>query len=166
MTEIANKYLGNITNDASLSQQLATETYLEVYLQPSDRVKGRIHVHSQSGAAIGIIKGRDRILQNGDVWQTDSGKLVLIHLQQQEVLVLDLSTLTTDILPAQLVYLGHVLGNHHYPIAINHNKIYVQLVTDKNIIEKTIKNLNISGLQIYYQCQPQKQEIIFSSHTH
>ena len=166
MTEIANKYLGNITNDANLSQQLATETCLEVYLQQSDRAKGRIHAHSQSGVAIGIIKSRDRLLQDGDVWQTNSGKIVLIHLQEQEVLVLDLSTLTTDILPAQLVYLGHVLGNHHYPIAINNHKIYVQLITDKNIIEKTIKNLNITGLQIYYECQPQNQEIAFSSHTH
>ena len=166
MTEVAQTYLGNIKENFELSQQLATETCLKVHLNQCDRVKGRIHTHTDSGIAVGIIKSRDRSLQAGDVFQTESGKLLLIHLQEQELLVLDFSEIDSNILPARLVYLGHVLGNHHYPIALKNNKIYVQLVTDKTIIEKRINNLNISGLQINYEQRSTDKEIAFSSHSH
>ncbi len=166
MTEIAKIYLGNIQNNLNLSQRLTKETYLEVYLQSSDRQKGRIHAHTDSGIAIGIIKSRDRPLQSGDLFQTDSGKLLLIHLQQQELLVFDFAAIHPDILPVQLVYLGHVLGNQHYPIAIKNHKIYVQLVTDKSVIEKIIKNLNIPNLQMSYQQISGNGEITFTSHSH
>ena len=166
MTEIAQIYVGNLKNNNDLSKQLTTATYLEVNLKQSDRAKGRIHARTDSGIAVGIIKSRDRSLQEGDIFKTESGKLVLIHLQVQEVLVLEFSALSTNILPARLVYLGHVLGNHHYPIAIENNKIYVQLVTDKTIIEKTIKDLNISGLKINYEKRSHDKKITFSSHSH
>ncbi|GAB4550404.1 MAG: hypothetical protein Tsb0014_44940 [Pleurocapsa sp.] len=166
MTEITQTYLGNIQENERLSQRLTTETYLEVYLNQSDRVKGRIHTHTQSGAAIGIIKSRDRSLQEGDIFQMEGGQLLLIHLQAQELLVLDFSKLATDILPVQLVYLGHVLGNHHYPIALENNKIFVQLTTDKSIIERTINNLNIPSLEFYYATRSPDSEIVFSAHNH
>jgi urease accessory protein len=166
MTEITQTYLGNIQENPQLSQRLTTETYLEVYLNQSDRVKGRIHTHTKSGVAVGIIKSRDRSLQEGDVFQTEQGKLLLIHLQAQELLVLDFSKLATDILPSQLVYLGHILGNNHYPIALENNKIFVQLTTDKSVIEQTIKNLNIPGLEFYYATRSREQEIVFSDHIH
>ena len=164
MTEIARVYLGNVNHDSDLSSLV--KNCLEVYLTQSDRHKGRIHAQTDSGEAVGIIKSRDRALQSGDVFRTDSGKLLLIHLQQQELLVLDLSLLKADILPAKLVHLGHVLGNHHYPITIQDNKIYVQLVTDKVTIEKLISSLNIPNLQINYQQQTGDRQLYFLSHNH
>ena len=166
MTEIAQIYLGNIQKNDQLSQQLVIGSCLEVRLKQSDRFKGRIHAYTDSGVAIGIIKSRDKLLQEGDIFKTESGKLVLIHLQEQEVLVLDFSTLEASILPAKLVHLGHVLGNHHYPIAIKNNKIYIKLVTDETVLKKTIQNLNIPGLQINYEKRSQDEEIAFSSHSH
>ena len=92
MTEVAQVYLGNINNNSNLSK-LVKKTCLEVTLNQSDRHKGRIYARANSGMDIGIIKSRDRALQSGDVFKTDSGKLLLIHLQQQKLLVLDLSQL-------------------------------------------------------------------------
>lgn len=166
MTEIANIYLGNRQENPDLAQQLIGTDYLEVYLQPSDRSKGRIYTNTDSGVAVGIIKSRDRPLQSGDIFQTESGNLLLIHLQAQELLLLDFSEVTPEIAPTTLVYLGHVLGNHHYPIAIEDHKIYVQLVTDKSIIEKTINNLNIPGLKIATTKRSLESEITFSVHSH
>ena len=166
MTEIAKIYLGNMQEDTDLASQLTGKEYLEVYLQPSDRSKGRIYTHTDSGVAVGIIKSRTRALQSGDIFQTESGNLLLIHLQTQELLVLDFSEVTPEIAPTRLVYLGHVLGNHHYPIAIQDNKIYVQLVTDKSIIIKTINNLNIPGLKIGTTRRSPEPEITFSVHSH
>ena len=166
MTEVAKTYLGNVKNNSELAKSIASETCLKINLQYSDRHKGRIHSHTDSNLAVGIIKSRDRALQSGDLFRTNSGKLVLIHLQETEVLVIDLSSLETNIASSKLVHLGHVLGNHHYPIAIQDNQIYVQLVTNKTSIEKLLKNLNISGLKTSYQLPKGDRQIVFSSHGH
>ena len=53
----------------------------------------------------------------------------------------------------KLVKLGHLLGNNHYPIKIQDNKIYVRLVTNPKVIEKNLEKLNIIGLEISYTNQ-------------
>ena len=165
MTEVAETYLGNINSNSKL-RLMTSEACLKINLQFSDRHKGRIHAYTDSNLAVGIIKSRDRALKSGDLFRTNSGKLVLIHLQQAELLVIDLSTLDADVAPAKLIHLGHVLGNNHYPIALKNNKIYVELVTNKTSIEKLIKDLNIAGLKISYQLPKGDRQIIFSSHGH
>lgn len=165
MTEVAETYLGNVNSNSKLAQSIASDC-LKINLQYSDRHKGRIHAYTDSNLAVGIIKSRDRALQSGDLFRTNSGKLVLIHLQEPELLVINLSTLEPNVAPAKLVHLGHVLGNHHYPIAIQDNQIYVQLIANKTSIEKLVKNLNISGLKINYQLPQGDRQIIFSSHGH
>ncbi|PSB06515.1 urease accessory protein UreE [Pleurocapsa sp. CCALA 161] len=151
MTEVANQYLGNIQENAELSQRLTRETCLKVYLSQSDRVEGRIHVHTNSGVAVGIIKSRDFFLQEGNVFQTESGKLVSIHLQPEKLMVLSFSSSTADTLPAKLIHLGHVLGNHHWPIIVRKNKIYLQLTADTAVMEATIEDFQIPGLRIDYE---------------
>ncbi|HEY9770236.1 MAG TPA: hypothetical protein V6C71_17385 [Coleofasciculaceae cyanobacterium] len=166
MTEVAQTYIGNIQDNSDLAELITIETCLAVTLLESDRHKGRIHAHTDSGVAVGIIKSRDLALRSGDIFKTNSGKLLLIYMQEQELLVLDLSAIDLSVSTAELVYLGHVLGNHHYPITMQNNKIYVQLITDKSIVEKLIEQLNIPGLQIKYQMQSDNQEFTFSHHSH
>ncbi len=166
MTEIAQTYLGNINDNSDLAELVKIETYLEVFLQESDRNKGRIHAHTIDGVAVGIIKSRDRSLESGDLFKTNSGQLVLIQLQAQKLMVLDLSSLEGKFCQTKLVSLGHTLGNHHYPIVIHNQKIYIQLITDKLILEKLIKDLNIIGLQITYEMHSFNHKITFISHNH
>ena len=162
--EIAQTYLGNIDRDPDLAQSIAQQTCLEVSLQDSDRQKGRIHARTASGIAVGIIKGRDRTIQEGDLYRTDSQKLVLIYLQKRELLVLDFSQVDPNISLAKLVSLGHILGNHHYPIVFKDYKIYVQLVTDKSILEGLINNVEIPDLKLSYHSS--NRQLVFSKHTH
>ena len=165
VTEVAQIYLGNINHSSDLAKLIETKSYLELSLSPSDRNKGRIHGYTNYGVAVGIIKDRDRPLRSGDLYQTDSDKLLLIELQLQELLVIDLATIE-NLSPHQLVQLGHVLGNHHYPIAIEGDRILVQLATDKSVIEQLINNLNIPGLKISYQTKSANSKIMFSQHSH
>lgn len=89
MIELAETYLGNITDNNSLSEQikkaLSQEQCLEVYLSQPDSGKGRIFTHSNCGNEIGIIKSRDWVLREGDVFQTEQNKFLLIHLQQKKL---------------------------------------------------------------------------------
>ena len=166
MTEIAQTYLGNIDRDFDLAKLIATKTCLKVLLSHKDRHKGRIHTYTDDNVAVGIIKSRARLLESGDVFQTQFDRLLLVHIQQQELLVIDLSAVDRDIALTKLVRLGHVLGNQHYAIAIQENKIYVRVDTESKAIEKIIDNLQISGLQTTYEMQSASANTTFTSHNH
>ena len=166
MTEIAQTYLGNIDRDCDLAKLIATKTCLKVLLSQGDRHKGRIHAYTDHDVAVGIIKSRDRLLESGDVFQTESNRLLLVQIQQQELLVINLSALDKNIALTKLVHLGHVLGNHHYAIAIQENKIYVRVDTKSKAIEKIIADLQIPGLRITYEMQSASANITFTSHNH
>ena len=167
MTEIAQTYLGNIQENLALAERLEAnkDRYLEVNLCQSDRGKGRIYAQSSAGVAVGIIKSRDWLLKEGDVLETEQGQLLLIHLQAQPVMVLSFSQPTVSN-AIELIHLGHVLGNHHYPIMVQDNKIYLQLIVDKEVIEATIREFKIAGLQIDYAEQQEGDRFSFSQHHH
>lgn len=165
MTEIAKTYLGNIHHHPELAHMAAEKDCWEVSLTQSDRAKGRIYARTDSGMSVGIIKSRDRTIQTGDLFQTDSDRLVLIHLPQPELLVLDFA-LVDNISPVQLVHLGHILGNHHYPIVVQENKIYVELVSDKLVLEKLLDSIKIPQLKISYQIYTGERQLVFSRHAH
>ncbi|QSJ19851.1 urease accessory protein UreE [Nostoc sp. UHCC 0702] len=169
MTELAQTYLGNSLENVSLSERIAkarsSELCLEVHISQTDSRKGRIHTHSTTGVAVGIVKNRDWSLREGDVLETEQGKLLLIHLQDEKVMVLSFTEPVTQH-PIELIHLGHVLGNHHWPIIVQNNKLYVQLVADIELIESTIRNFQITGLQIDYELHSAARHLDFSQHNH
>lgn len=169
MTEVAQKYLGNIKENHNLAQQVKTarETNCcwEVYLQQSELAKGRILTKANSGLGIGIIKSRDLILRSGDVFETTTGNLLLIKLESEKLMVLSFEQSLKENYVMHLVSLGHILGNHHYPIKIDKNKIYVRLITDARVIVKMITELNIPGLKISFEAH-NNQEIPHPKHSH
>ena len=65
-------------------------------------------------------------------------------------MVLSFATSVTNNNALDLVRLGHILGNNHYPLKIQDNKIYVRLVTNPKVLKKNIEQLNITGLEIGY----------------
>ncbi len=167
--EIAPTYLGNLTEDTSIVQRIKIardrQQCLEVHLSQSDRAKGRIQAQSTSGVSVGIIKSRDWSLRQGDVFVTESGKLLLIYLQQQRLMVLSFTEPVTD-RAIELVHLGHALGNQHCPIVIRNQKIYLQPTGDTAIIEKIIRDFQIPGLKIEYESRSPEEHLNFSHHTH
>lgn len=169
MTELAETYLGNITDDISLSERiekaLSDENCLEAYLSQTDSGKGRIYTHSTCGIEIGIIKSRDWVVREGDVFETQQGKLVLVHLEQQKVMVLSFTKSVSD-RPIELVHLGHVLGNHHWSIIVQGHKLYVNLAADEDVMEQTIRNFSIPGLQISYEWRSPTEQLTFSEQVH
>ncbi|MFP4134410.1 MAG: urease accessory protein UreE [Halothece sp.] len=161
----ARHYLGNIHHHPELQAQIQQHNCLEVEIHPEDNRKGRIYTQTRQGEAVGIIKQRSQPLQEGDVFQTDQGHWLLIFLAREPVMVLRWDTN----LPYQLqdfIHLGHVLGNHHYPIHVQDNCIYIKLVTDPKIMETMIYGLEIPGLTISYE-EHQANTLTFDApHAH
>jgi urease accessory protein len=171
MIELAETYLGNIAENASLSKRMEKLSFqehcLEVYLSQTDSGKGRIHTHSTSGIEVGIVKSRDWSLREGDIFETQQGKLLLVHLQEQKVMVLTfIEPVSVHQRAIDLIHLGHVLGNHHWPIIINDGKLYVELVVDAEVIEATIRHFAIPGLNIGYERLSPQEHLKFSEHAH
>ncbi len=168
MTLIAKKYLGNINRNPELAEIVnhakKANKCLEIELQKRDRAKGRILAKSLSGVSIGIIKNRELLLESGDILEAENGNLLLINLQQEKLMVLKFTNSNHNAL--KLVQLGHLLGNNHYPIKIEDNKIYVRLVTNPKVIEKNIHELNIIGLEISYTNQSLHYDSEDISHHH
>lgn len=164
-THLAETYLGNQLQDPALAAQLTQAAYLEVMLDPADRVKGRIYAQTTTGEPVGITKDRHWSLAEGDVFQTRAGQLVLVHLQSQTVMVLRITQPAPDD-ALRLIHLGHTLGNHHWPILIDQDKIYVQLSGDRTVVESTLQGFQIPGLDISYEVRSPMQHLSFSSHQH
>jgi urease accessory protein len=157
-TELAETYLGNVNERPDLAQQVAEakaqDNCWEVMIEPSDRPKGRILAHTVTGVAVGIVKGRDWLLQAGDVFATESGQLVLVSLSQQQVIALRFEKAVENRAIA-LIHLGHVLGNHHWPISIQDDVLYVEPVIEAaqmaEMIREAAQTLGIEGLQISFE---------------
>jgi urease accessory protein len=169
MTTIAQTYVGNCFTDAQLQERVEQarqqQTCLEVSLSQHDVPKGRIHAHTTSGMAVGIIKERDRPLQAGDVFQTETGQLLLVHLAAQTVMVLSFTGEAAGH-ELELIHLGHVLGNHHWAILVQRDRIYVQLAVDPAVVEATVRGFNIPHLCVSYESRLADQHLTFSHHTH
>ena len=168
MTELAQTYIGNWVDNPKLAkrvEQARTEgTCLEVYLSQSDRLKGRIHTQLTSGVMLGLVKGRDRSLIEGDVFETERGQLLIVHLEVQKVMVLSFTGEAKGH-EIELLHLGHTLGNHHWPILVRGGKIYVQLSADLKVMEATVRNFEIPGLSINYESRLANEQLTFSKHS-
>jgi len=134
-------------------------------LHPDNSSKGRIYARSTSGIAVGIVKERARSLNTGDVFKTERGQLLVVHIEAQKVIVISFNNEVGG-RALELIHLGHVLGNHHYPIKLDVDKIYIELVAPPEVIAATIKSFKIPGLCVSYESRSSNQKLIFSPHSH
>lgn len=174
-TVLAETYLGNVNEKDELSERVlqARENGLcfEVTIEQSDRTKGRILAQTKSGQSVGIVKGRDWLLKDGDVLAVDSDCLVLVGIELQGAIALKFDRDSNN--SVALVQLGHVLGNSHWPITVQEQTIYIELAADASLIESTIletvQRLGIEGLKITRETRTAKNALDFhtdSTHHH
>jgi len=175
-TELAEDYLGNVSESADVARRVMQfqreGRCLEVTIERSDRAKGRILTQSQFGQPVGIVKARDWLLREGDVLSTQTScKLVLVSLQAQQVMALRFEPSAHNNHAMALVRLGHALGNQHWPVTLQGEVMYVELVTDAHSMETTLlkiaKTIGIHGLQISFEEKATEQSVEFETgHGH
>ncbi|MGB7086259.1 MAG: hypothetical protein WBD47_11955 [Phormidesmis sp.] len=173
-TERADTYLGNVSESTDLAQRVAQAQEKgccwEVSIEIGDRTKGRILTYTAAGQAVGIVKTRDWLLREGDVFlSSNNNKLVVISLQAQPVMTLRFEAGAENRAIA-LVHLGHVLGNQHWPIVVKGDVLYVALVTEAAVMESTIRKMTdtlaLKGLQIGYEKHQPVESVDFTNATH
>jgi urease accessory protein len=168
-TELAEDYLGNVSESADIARrvmqaQREEDGCLEVWIGLGDRAKGRILAQTESGQSVGIVKARNWLLRQGDVFST-AHNLVLVHLQPQAVMALRFAAGVRNG-AISLVHLGHALGNQHWPVSVQGNTLYVELVTEAAQMESTLRkianSLAIEGLQISFETKSPEDAMDFS----
>lgn len=184
-TEIADRYLGNVNEDRVLQSEIALDRkcdrYLEVFIDRQDARKGRILVTSgpasqPSGVSIGIVKGRNWVLREGDVMLTQRQQRVLIHLKKQQVIALQFDRKAYNS-PTKLMQLGHAIGNAHWSVVAAGETLYIEVTSNAERLESTLQSvverLEIKGLHIVRESKTADQFIDFSTaasttaaHTH
>ncbi|MEL6901711.1 MAG: urease accessory protein UreE [Cyanobacteria bacterium J06606_4] len=172
-TLIANTYLGNLSNSEALAKQVqqkqADGHVLTVYIEQTDRSKGRIFTKTDCGQAVGIVKSRDWSLADGDVLATQTDSIVRVALYPQKVIALRFAP-SAENLAVHLVHLGHVLGNHHWPIRLIGSTLYVEQVADielmQSTLQETVNTFGIQGLQIAAEAKPSNEAIDFKTAHH
>lgn len=173
-TVLAENYLGNLGENEALAQRVAhakeENLCLTVMVGRSDRAKGRILTQTASGQSVGITKGRDWLLRDGDVFGVEDNRLVIVGVQTQTVIALTFSPDAEDA-PAALVQLGHVLGNRHWPVVMKEQTLYIELAAEAELIESTLREtaarLNIEGIQIETVSRTASNALNFhSEHVH
>lgn len=170
--ELAETYLGNVNEQVNLTLQVAQAKEngrcWEVTISQSDRPKGRILTRTASGQSVGIVKGRDWLLRDGDVLATAQNHLVLVSIQQQQVMALRIEEGVSNQAIA-LVHLGHVLGNRHWPVTAHGNTLYVELAAEATLMASTVQEmaqtLDIQGLQVNFEERSPDCALDFS-HAH
>jgi urease accessory protein len=169
-TELAQDYLGNVSESADIARrvmqaQREEDGCLEVWIGLGDRAKGRILTQTSNGQSVGIVKARHWLLRQGDVFSTAHNHLVLVHLQPQAVMALRFEAGVSNG-AISLVHLGHALGNQHWPVNVQGDTLYVELVTEAAQMESTLRtianSLAIEGLQISFETQSPEEATDFS----
>ncbi len=168
MTELAEDYLGNVSESADVARRVMAAQRsggcLEVVIGRGDRAKGRILTKAANGQPVGITKGRDWTLREGDVLSTASNKFVLVSLESQQLLALRFEAGVSN-QPISLLHLGHTLGNQHWPVTVKGETMYVELVGEveqmKETLRKVVSRLGIEGLQISLETKSAEESVDF-----
>jgi len=166
---VADEYLGNINEDRDIaidvSQAEQQNTCLTVAIERKDCGKGRIFTHTAANQPVGIVKSRSWRLREGDVLRSQSQQLVLVRLQKQPVIALQFERKARNS-PVDLLRLGHIIGNRHWPVTIKGETLYVEVAANADVIEATIREaietMNIQGLYIVREYKAADQALEFS----
>lgn len=150
--------LGNIHTTLELLRQTTQwqdEGRLdEVTVEEREARKSRLRLSTLQGRDVGLQLPRGTELQDGDVFALEEdGGGVLIRIALQEVMVLTpRSTLGTQERWAWAIRLGHVLGNQHWPIAVEGEQILTPVAVDRAVMETVLNTHHLTQyFSIHYE---------------
>jgi len=118
---IADAYLGHREEDR-IARRLAETDAHRVVLSDTDRRRSHVRTETREGRELGVAVGR--ILGNGAVLETESGALVVVELEPIEALVIGFDG--SDVAATTALELGHVIGNHHWELAIRETEALIR----------------------------------------
>lgn len=153
--KIYSEILGNTRDEAWHDRLKASQTeYID--LDQWTAQKSRFVVRSTEGEECAVALKRHTQLLDGDILDYDAsrGRLLVVRIRLQEVMVADLTGLLSDDMPTAIrlsVELGHALGNQHWPAVVKDTKVYVPLTVDRKVMESVMRTHHIEQVVCTFQ---------------
>lgn len=137
--------VGNVHQDEFLSEQRDSHekkgTLETVCISSEESNRSRLRKKTNKDTDLGIIIDRPSGLHDGDVLVYNKNQMIIIEFEQQRTLVLDFSTVESNydqMLAA--VEFGHYIGNKHWDLQRNEEKIYIPAVEkEQRQIEQVVE---------------------------
>jgi urease accessory protein len=157
MLHIAQR-LGNISTDAELHDQTVRwreeDSLDEMPVDEHEARKSRLRLRTHKGREVALVLPRGMSLAEGDVFTlVEVADRVLVHVALQDVMVLTPrdGREATDLV-FWYVRLGHVLGNQHWPIAIDGRQVLTPVAVDQAVMETVLRTHHLTDhFTIHYE---------------
>lgn len=130
---VAETYLGH-RDDPAVAAQLAEMDAERVVLSDTERQRSRVRTETTAGVDIGVVVGDD--LADGDVLETETGRLVVVTLEAVSALVLDFEG--ANVKPLAALELGHALGNRHWGLAVRDGEALFPVTDSPERMERMV----------------------------
>ena len=154
---VVEEVLGNLGKDARLSalhrQWEAAGGTETVELTTLEAQKGRLRTVTDKGTPLGMSLGRGTALRDGDVLYLNESedRMIVARLKPEEMLVITVKPAAAAELLRVAVYLGHVLGNQHWPVKIEGMSVYVPVSVDKKVMETVLQTYDLQGIEYRFE---------------
>lgn len=151
---IVDHIVGNSHDDLTLAtacEALARRGNLErVHLSLRDAQRGHMRVTTDAGTEIGIDLERGSVLRDGDVLYRSPDWSWIVVAVVEPVVALAVRPArhrTAGELFAIGVRLGHVLGNQHWPIRVELERVLVPITVDRKAVETLMTSYGLNGVE-------------------
>jgi urease accessory protein len=148
---VADDFLGTV-EDPDLRDRLDAAALLRITVDETERRRSRFRTTAEDGTDVGVVVARE--LEDGDVLEADD-RLVVVELEPVAAMVLDFrgtggdaDALTTA------VELGHAVGNRHWDLAVEDQRVYLPAAESRERMESTVGPHLPDGVGVGYDEVP------------
>lgn len=120
--------LGNIAGNI-FEKPTNTESLERISIDRLEMQKSRMLKKTDKGTIIGLLLEPGRILRHGDIL-TDGKTSVIVEQAPERILSV---LIKNDTSTADLVLLGHMIGNLHRPISVKDSTVYIPIQNDSEL---------------------------------
>jgi urease accessory protein len=144
--------VGNVDRDPALADAVAEHeaagTLETIVLDDTERRRSRLRVTTDSGTDLGVLVDQPE-LAAGDVLVLDDDRAVVVAFEEREAFVVEFPAAEAAV--ATGVELGHRIGNQHWDIAVEGERIYLPVDADRAIIENVLGPYIPEGATTHYE---------------
>lgn len=146
---IADSYVGHREEPAVAARLSGTDPE-RVVLTDTDRRRSHVRTRTAADRELGLVVGRE--LRDGDVLETQDGRLLVVELANVPALVLEFAN--ADVAPTAALALGHALGNRHWGLAVRETEALVPVAESRERMEATVADRLPEGVTTRFEDVP------------
>jgi urease accessory protein len=159
--------IGNIFDDKKLMtkfKQMESKKRCErLKISRLELERSRIRKKTDFGTDVGLILDSGTRLYHGDIIVSNIDKFIMIEQLPEKVISIKIKKLKNS---AELIMLGHIIGNRHRPIVIDNDILYfpIQAHSEVEVFKKLLNVITNIDLGVEEQIFQPQHEMYMHEH--